>query len=73
MLSIQGRFRSFCISITEYSLYSPGNRLHIYCITHFSLGVEKREKANGLCNPLMILYIWIFSWLLNLFILGYIV
>ena len=29
----------------------------------------KRENANGLCNPLIILFRWIFSWLLKLLIL----
>ena len=32
-----------------------------YPTLQFSRGVGKREKANGLCNPLMILFRWIFS------------
>ena len=47
----------------QLSTYLP------YPTLQFSRGVGKREKANGLCNPLMILFRWIFSWLLNLLIL----
>ena len=39
-----------------------------YPTFQFSRGVGKREKTNGLCNPLMILFRWIFSWLFNLLI-----
>ena len=36
-------------------------RILPYPTLQFTRGVGKREKANGLCNPLMILFRWIFS------------
>ena len=41
-----------------YDMYLP---YLPYPTLQFSRGVGKREKANGLCNPLMILFRWIFS------------
>ena len=59
IICVDGRSRNLCIVLGGY--------LHIYLpylpypTLQFSRGVGKREKANGLCNPLMILFRWIFS------------
>ena len=59
-------------SSTPFILQATANFVTIYILyptPQFSSGVEKSEKANGLCNPLMILFRWIFSWLLKVLIL----
>ena len=62
-------FKTFLVNVSNMFMGKEGNRISnsLYSIylpyptLQFSRGVGKREKANGLCNPLMILFRWIFS------------